>query len=543
MSEEIKNTGTSICPDDDGSGFRNLAPRLAERMRRNWVDSPFFHLALWLSIPVIAAYLFGEQSGSFYLRADLLGFALVISFALVVIVNLNWDALRVSVLRIAPPSQWNLPLGWLMVGVAIGLRFALLTHLPPPFAGFEEYQMGGQAMRAKQGMELPFIHTSAVVMGRIGFTLSDNSIDSLRMVFRLAGGLSILVMAMALRRLSLGWTATLIAVFTMASLPLLVIAGGVADELFSDILFEMLLLYCVLSNIKSRELSLMWAGLGGVFAGILAYGYDSYLFLPALPVLYWFLVGLFAKGEKRRLMLCSATVYVLALTLVALPSIHGNLFGDFTWWEDRTLRHWDGREQDFGSYLYFKSALENVLIYASALSGQSHIDGIRLHGEPSVPTVVGIMFALGFIYALWRPGNQFIRIIALAVPVIIVFLSLFTRSHHIGRLAPAAPILIMLSGIALDAAIRHFRQADSPLLSRKKMVWLGTPLLLAAVVVAGNVSGVLRLASAESVLAEYSNNSYPFCRAIGSEPLELRTSLCVRQWTLRLGQRWSLDAA
>ena len=73
--------------------------------------------------------------------------------------------------------------------------------------------------------------------------LGDATLESLRHVYKLAGCLSIDVMALTLRRLSVGWPATLLAVFTMSTLGLFVIGGGMAYENFSAFLFEALLLY------------------------------------------------------------------------------------------------------------------------------------------------------------------------------------------------------------------------------------------------------------------------------------------------------------
>lgn len=527
----INDSDAADPPGNDskrGNMLRRLSVgSLARRMRKNWMDNPFCHLVLWVAAPVLAAYIFGEQAHSFYLRPDLLGIALIISAALLIAVNSDWDALKASVLRMPPPAQWNVPFGYLLVGVAIALRLVLQTYMPPPFTGFEEYQMGGQSMRAAQGDGLSIPHTSSIIMGKIGFALGDNSIDSLRMVFRLSGALSILVMAMTLRRLSVGWTATVIAAFVMSSLPLLVIGSGVADELFSDVLFETLLLYCVVSSIKCRELSLMWAGLSGVFAGILAYGYDSYLLLPALPMLYWFFTALFAvKSEeegrkKRRLALRSVALYLLIATLIALPVIYLNLpGGEETSWQDRIGRHWAGREQQFGSQLYFESILSNAWAYSDSLLGHWRTEDIRFFNEPPVPMVLGMWFLLSFIYALLKPGNQFIRIVALSIPASILFLAAFVNNHWIGRLVPAIPILVLLSGIALDATIRRFQPLESSLFSRKRIAWMSFPLLLGAVVVAVNVSDALRLSSSEAFLSEFSNNQYPICKAIGAEPLE-----------------------
>ena len=204
-----------------------------------------------------------------------------------------------------------------MVGLAVVLRHALLQFLPPdvPING-EEIQMGGDSMLIVLGADLPVSYRFTVIMGMIGFEFTDNSLDALRVVFRLAGSLSIVVLALTLRRLSIGWPATLLAVFTMSSLSLLVVGGGVAYENFSGIIFEVLLLYCVVGATTSRDNALVWAGFAGLFGGVLMHEFDSFKAIVILPPLFWFVRSVLTEEpECRRSALRSGGMYIILLTL------------------------------------------------------------------------------------------------------------------------------------------------------------------------------------------------------------------------------------
>lgn len=482
------------------------------------IRSPIVVALAWLLVPALAAFAIGAQAESFYRRPYFLGFGLVLAAAVTLIVNFNWSAIRSAALRLGHPRVWRPHWGWLAVGGAIALRYVLLQYMPPAgLTGFEEIQTGGIAIRITQGEELPLSFRFTNLMGAAGFALTDNTLDGLRSVFQLAGGLSILVMAMTLRRLSVGWTATLLAVFTMASLRVLVIGGGTADELFSGILFETLLLYCVASSVKSTDNALTWAGLAGIFGGVLMYEYESYKPLVLLPPAYWFVAAVAARGQGRGRALRAGSVYALLFAVTALPAI-SNLLQDpsSTSLADGLRRHW--AEREFGGN-YAGRVLEYLWAYTEMLLGRTHAhwsNYFQVEGDPLVPFIVGALFALGILHALWRPVEQIFRAAALTAVVMIVGASLLANNVNIGRMAPVLPILVLLTAAAVDAAIRRFPHLPfrSLLLPRSAAAYVA---LLMAVVVGMNAADTVRLSTNVGTLREYSNNSYLVCKAVGDE--------------------------
>ena len=243
---------------------------VTNRTLSNLFEQPILSLLAWLTLPLLTAFFFAEQVENTYKKPYFFGFGMAIAIVVALIVSFNWRSLRAS-LEARVLGGFSLPLGWSLVLLAIALRFGLLVLLPPPLPGFEEMQTGGAAIRIARGAELPLVFRFTIIFGGLGFALADNSLAALRLGFQLVGSLSILVMALLLRRLGLSWIPTLLAVFIMATMRWLVIAGGVADELFSSLIFEVLILYCVVGSNTSRENWLPGAGFAGLFAGLLAY--------------------------------------------------------------------------------------------------------------------------------------------------------------------------------------------------------------------------------------------------------------------------------
>ena len=487
-------------------------------------EQPLLSFLVWLTVPLLAAFLFGEQVEDAYKRPYFFGFGMAIAIVVALIVSLNWRSLRASIGARLPVGS-SLSVGWSLVGIAIALRYGLLELMPPPLPGFEEIQTGGSAIRIARGAELPLMFRFTNVLGGLGFALADNSLEALRAGFRAAGALSIPVMALLLRRMNVAWIPTLLAVFMMATLRWLVVAGGVADELFSGLIFEVLILYCVAGSHTSRANWLTWAAFAGLFGGLLAYEYDSYKVVFALPLVFWLVEAVTADElAYRRRVLQAGSLYVLVFSVMALPviaSVVDNPGGSH--FMDGFNRHRMERDAFATDIVnHAKRSSGFVWQYVQSLIGKvdNHSIGyFRPPGASVIPGIAGALFVLGWLHALWRPANRLVRLSALAVLVMVLGASFLANNISVGRLTPAFPLLIMLTAVGADSIPRRIQAGDNPGLLRLIQFW--TAILIALIVIV-NVVTVSRAASSEPVLKEYANSAYTICRAIANEQRRYR---------------------
>ena len=497
---------------------------IAIRNRFSLFEQPLLSLLAWVTVPVLAAFLFGEQVENTYKRPYFLGFGTTIAMVVALIVSLNWRSLSSSIgAGLAGGS--SLPVGWSLVGLAIALRYGLLELMPPPLPGFEEVQAGRGAIFVARGAELPLLFRFTNVFGGLGFALADNSLEALRAVFRAAGALAIPVMALLLRRFGVAWIPTLLAVFTMASLRWLVIAGGVADELFGGLIFEVLLLCCVAGCHTSRENWLPWAACAGLFAGLLAYEYDAYKIVLALPPAFWLVEAATADGlAYRRRVLQAGGLYVLVFAVMALPVIASVMDnkGNAPFLDGFNRHRSERLALSPDAVSYAQRALGYAWRHSQSLIGQvdDHASGgFRPPGESVIPAVAGALFVLSWLYALWRPANSFMRMSALTVLAMVLGASFLANNINVGRLTPALPLLFMLTAVGADSILRRLQSRDDPHLFR--MMQYGTAILIAFIVI-GNVAAAARASSSEPVLKEYANTQYTICRAIADEQRRYR---------------------
>ena len=491
------------------------------------VELPPVSMLAWMVFPVLFILMFGDELADVYKRP--LGLALAYVSIAAIVMALNWDSIW-SAIRLRFRSVPSLHWGWALVGFAVALRIFLLEFLPPDVPiNIEELQLGRDSILAVLGHDLAVPYRFTILMGAAGFQIADNTLDGLRLVYKVAGCLSIVVIAAALRRLAVGWPATLLAVFTMSSLSLFVVGSAVAYENFSALFFEAMLLYCAIGASTSRTNSLVWAAFAGMFAGILLHEWISYQPPVALPLLFWLAQAVFTKNaECRRVALRSGGVYVALLTLTGAPALLELVTNPSnSVLLDPLFRHWWEREAtspDIARYLRNSGVL--VWSYATAMSGQNAplaSAQFRLDGGGVIPLMPGALFALSALYALAGRAGMFASTAAAALVIMLLAAGFLANNFLVERVASALPILILLSGVCVDSVVRRLQsgEATSNPLRKNPLVYLT---LLTGAIVLVNVNGTVRMSSNEAVLREYQNNQYVVCLTIAAERREFEFS-------------------
>lgn len=482
----------------------------------SWRASAVVFLVAWTLLPLLISVILISQLGSVY-RSPW-SFALIIALVAAGLLTLCWRPIRSSLASVDWSGDWRPHWAWGLVGLALVMRYVLLDFLPPPHPIFEEIQTGGIAARVLEHSELPLDFRFTNWMAAIGFSIGGYSLEAMRSLFGIAGALSMLFTALTLRRLDVGWPATILAVFTMASLRILVLGGNTAEEIFGGILFATLLLYCAVCSQTSRDNQLVWAGFAGIMAGVLMYEYAPYKWVIAVPALTWFWHALAARdGDTRRAALWAGSCYISCLSLVGAV-----VLADFVDHPNRSyllevyFRHAHDRPSPLTDLAELNRSVAKLWDYVQVLIGQSGTPASLAYRQPHgsvVPGLVGMIFAAGFVYVLWRPRLLLLRIAALLVLLTVVLFALVANNFNVGILVPIVLLLILFSGVAADALVRRLRSSD-----RLRPLAIYFPLLVGAIVVI-NVVSVIRMSADPAVLREFGNNQYSVCRAIAEEPL------------------------
>ena len=500
-------------------GISQLIRQLRSRVSlatSGWRSNPLVFLLGWALLIPLASVALVSQLDDWYRNPW--GFGLIVALVAVGLSAYGWRGIWESLARIDWAGDWRPHWAWGLVALAVALRYLLLEYLPPAHPILEEIQTGGIAANVLNHGELPLDFRFTNWMAAAGFQLGGYSLEAMRVPFGVAGALSIALMALTLRRLEVGWPATILAVFTMASLRILVLGGNTAEEIFGGLVFEMALLFCVVSSLNARNNAPVWAGLAGVMAGVLMYEYVPYKWVIAVPLIAWFWQSLTAQDrDERRAVLWTASSYLLCLTVVGAVVI-ADLVNDpkHSYLLETYVRHSQDRPFPLSNPTELKVSAAKTWDYVQVLIGQSQTPAslvYRQHDGPVLPGLVGIMFAAGFLYALWRSPFALLRIAALAALFSVAGFGLVANNFNAGTLVPIIVLLILLSAVAADALARRLKDSD-----RFRAMAFYVPALTGLIVVL-NVVSVVRTSSDPAVLTELGNNQYSVCLAISGEPL------------------------
>ena len=480
-------------------------------------------------VPVISGLMTGNTLEDYYQRPYYLGIGLTLTLLISLLVWMFRDTLSPSIRETWRQIRRIDPM-WLLVLVALVMRHALLQFVPPDFAAFEEVNQGGFAYSiVNLGEPLTFHMWFTNALGAIGFVLFGQDLEGLRTGFEIANSIAILLVAIGLRRLKLGWMATLAAVFIMATMRWAVVAAGFAEESFGPTVLVALLLVALIYSDTSIRNGGFWAAIAGLTAGLLFYAYVPWTFLVPLPVAFWFFRAWFSKTRSERVRTVHMSLWYIAFfAIITAPLISQFIFDiRTTHLGDRFLAH-DVADRTAGvdSYEYLKQWFGDAVNYIAVILGTETQRGstlFRASHESMVPMVVGIAFGAGILNALLHPRSILIFLLAATVLVFPLLIAVPSDRFFVGRLTPMLPILALTTGLLFD---RMINTLDGNLWHRLPNIKVIVAIFI-VITVSVNIFGVLRMSEDESTLMEYVNNNYVICKPIGEQPFEFKKVVTV----------------
>jgi len=443
---------------------------------------------------------------------------------------------------------------------------------PANQTGFEELQTGEIAYRMVWTPELPVEFRFTNLLGAVGFSTGFGiNLQSLRLPFQIAGVISLILIVFSLRLLKVGWMPTILITFISATLPFLVIASGTADEIFAGISFASAFLVCFIKAETDSQNQLFWNAAAGIFAGILMYEYTSYRVYILLG-LGWLLWRCFSKGKSEQKNSVSNKwfnlfSYIIPLVLIALPTIilivsnpTTNIF------LEAFRRHGSERPTLFSPEFLFnaKQLVLGLTGWPSAVS--LYLTSLN---KPVIQPVVGWLFGLSFIYCLFITSRGFLRVLALSVIALVLGAALLANDPNFSRMAPAIPLLLIMTGVFLKSLYSKINQwilkslpkkgitfslllktqtessnlIESDLVLEKapepkevmlkpvsqiainsprigRLIWKTVAVLiftyLTVYISITNLDSLRRMRTDQQVINEYVNDDYSICAAIGS---------------------------
>ncbi len=474
----------------------------------------------WAITPIIAGLAFGGWLEEYFRRPHYMGVVVVVMMVAGVIAYFNRSAIYAE-FRSIPSRLRTLEWPWLLVFVAIGLRFLFLQVVPPEFPGFEEMQQGKIANDiVNQNASLSFHFLFSNSLAALGFWIRGNELADLRWGFEIAGAISILLMAICLRQFGMGWPATLIVAFIMATLRWAVIVGGLAEETFGPaILLTLMLLLMVLSD-SSSSFGRLWAACCGVVCGILMYEYTSYVFFVPLPAVYWLISSVASNSYSGRRKALFRGFWFIATFAVIIAPIVTQLITkpDVTHVGDALLRHNVYQTQlDTGLKDAVQTSYREIHGYFSLIFGLNS-DLASAYFRPSndsvVPFIVGLVFAFGIANSLRRPREVLPFVLAAASLLFVFLVASASNTYYEARMTPLLPVLIFLAGLMFQRLAVFWSEQRSARFLNVEMI--STAFIV--IVVWTNYQGALRLSADEGVLTEYARGSYAVCEPISEQP-------------------------
>jgi hypothetical protein len=249
----------------------------------------------------------------------------------------------------------------------------------------------------------------------------------------------------------------------------LVIASGVADELFASIPILTAFILCVIKSENTKNSRSFWLAAAGLIAGILMFEYTSYR-MSIIVVGIWLLWKCIYKSEadenySRSSEWFNLLSFVIPFILMALPTLMQTIrFPEGSVLLEAFYRHGGERSSIISGKSLFE--LKNLILgltgWPAAVSAYyTPVD------EPVVLPVVGWLFGISCLFGLFFMGHGIPRFLALTVFLTIFGASFFANDVNIGRMAPTFPLLLLLSGIFLEWVYQRITQWTKTFQSEK----------------------------------------------------------------------------
>jgi len=410
------------------------------------------------------------------------------------------------------PGAWSGRRTALLVGAglllaATGLRYAELRVLPySDQALFEELKKGGGGQLLGQGGPLPIEFRYTKVLCALGLSRSGDRLESLRFPFRINGCLSLLFLVLCLRALGADRAATAFVTVTAATLPWLVVGGGVADESFAGLAPSLALVWAIAECERSAARAAAWAAAAGLLGGVLLYEYVSFQASIVFAGSWLALRAAVPRKPGTPWRWLPLAAFTVAFLLVAAPALANMLHAP----TDSALleglfRHRAGRAAPIVG-----DVAANLKGYARTLLGLpcDSTECFAVFRQPMIPAALGFLFAAALLSALALPRQPLERGLALLVVASVVIAAALANNFNPQRVTASLSLLVVLSGTALTRAIEWVRpRLRAPI---PEVATLGAA---AAFAVAG-LQAVHEMAASEPARDCWVNNDYVMCRHI-----------------------------
>ena len=351
--------------------------------------------------------------------------------------------------------RWELLWLSLIFGLAVFFRVYRFGYFPPANGvAFEEAQAGGDAFKVLREGQRPIEFPLTAYLPALSFALLGESTTTLRLPFLILGCLAIVPFYFLLREL-VDYKVALLGTSLLAVSRWHAVVSRVADELFTPIFVEVLILYLLVKGSKTKGVKqFFWLG---ILCAYMVYAYTGYRVIPFLVLLLF--IGRFFKavlsqvvrGRKFGDSLVSAfraswrpaLAFAAAFVIVASPLYVITRQGDRVFIEGFIRAAASGGEAVGVSFPTSQALnrLRNALLIFTH-KGEGY-PALNLPGEPMLDPVSGVLFVLGVACSLLTFFRPYRLWFLLWVAVVMLVGAVFPPNLYVGRFSNLIPIVFV----------------------------------------------------------------------------------------------------